>query len=241
MTPEQAAHELRDAIVRIPGGFMADAATYARGAGLGFEGLDFYVAGRAGVLGDTHADVAVAALVFFAPDVVHEAWARSAAIMPREQAAREWAAAAHLWASAHLPDGIDWRTLAAMLGRVVGAAPVAGAPLFAGWRALDEPEELKALALHRMNALRELRGALHGAAVLTVGLAPVEAIVVRTPAMLPVFGWPEPHPDPKPLHDRWALAEARTDRMFGRHLAVLDDEERSELVEVLGTLRGDRS
>ena len=71
-------------------------------------------------------------------------------------------------------------------------APVAGAPLFAGWRALDEPEEIKALALHRLNALRELRGALHGAAVLTVGLAPLEAIVVRTPAMLSVFGWPEP-------------------------------------------------
>ena len=72
--------------------------------------------------------------------------------------------------------------------------------------------------------------------MLTVGLAPVEAIVVRTPTMLSVFGWPEPHPDPKPLHDRWALAEARTDRMFGRHLAVLDDEERAELVEVLGSL-----
>ena len=63
------------------------------------------------------------------------------------------------------------------------------------------PRSSKALALHRLNALRELRGALHGAAVLTVGLSPVEAIVVRTPAMLPVFGWPEPHPDPKPLHE----------------------------------------
>ena len=99
---------------------------------------------------------------------------------------------------------------------------------------LDEPEEPKALALHRLNALRELRGALHGAAVLTVGLAPVEAIAVRTPAMLSVFGWPEPHPDPKPLHERWALAEARTDRMLGRHLAVLDDAERTQLVELLG-------
>ncbi|HEY5170290.1 MAG TPA: hypothetical protein VIK54_01055 [Acidimicrobiia bacterium] len=236
MTPEQAAHEAREAIVRVPGGFMTDAATYARGAELGFDGLDFYAAGRAGVLGDTHADVVVAALVFFAPEVVHAAWARSGLVMSRERAAREWAAVAHAWAATHLSDDVDWHTVAALLGRVVNAAPVAGAPLFAGWRALDEPEEIKALALHRLNALRELRGALHGAAVLTVGLAPVEAIVVRTPAMLSVFGWPEPHPDPKPLHDRWALAEARTDRMFGRHLAVLDDEERGELVEVLLSL-----
>jgi hypothetical protein len=238
MTPEQAAHETREAIVRVPGKFMADPATYVRGAELGFEGLDFYVAGRGGVLGEATADVVVAAFVFFAPAVVHESWARSASVMPRAQAAREWAAVARAWAMAHFPDDVDWSTLAALLGRVVDAAPVAGAPLFAGWRALDEPEEPKALALHRLNALRELRGALHGAAVLTVGLAPVEAIVVRSPARLPISGWPEPYPDPKPLHERWALAEARTDRMFGRHLAVLDDGERSLLVDLLVDLVG---
>jgi hypothetical protein len=236
MTPEQAAHQIREAIVRIPGGFMTDAATYARGAELGFDGLDFYAAGRGGVLGEVPADVVVAALVFFAPALVHEAWDRSAKVMTRSEAAREWAAVAHAWATEHLPDEIDWTTVAALLGRVVSAAPVAGAPLFAGWRALDEPEETKALALHRLNALRELRGALHGAAVLTVGLAPVEAIVVRMPAMLPVFGWPEPYPDPEPLHARWGLAEARTDRMFGRHLAVLDGEERADLVDLLAPL-----
>jgi hypothetical protein len=236
MTPEQAAHEIREAVVRIPAGFMTDAATYAHGGELGFEGLDFYAAGRGGVLGDVHADIVVAAFDFFAPGIVHEAWSRSAPVMSRESASREWAAVAHAWATANLPDEVDWQTVAALLGRVVLAAPVAAAPLFAGWRALDEPEDVKALALHRLNALRELRGALHGAAVLTVGLAPVEAIVVRTPAMLGVFGWPEPHPDPKPLHDRWGLAEARTDRMFGRHLSVLDEFERAELVEILGKL-----
>jgi hypothetical protein len=236
MTPEQAGHELREAVVRIPGGFMTDPATYARGAELGFDGADFYLAGRAGVLGEVAADIVVAALVFFAPETVHAAWDRTDAVMTRADAAREWAAVGHAWAIAHFPDEVDWRTVGALLGRVVGAAPVAGAPLFAGWRLLREPEEVKALALHRLNALRELRGALHGAAVLTVGLTPIEAIVVRTPGMLKVFGWPEPHPDPKPLHDRWGLAEARTDRMFGRHLAVLDDDERAELVQVLAPL-----
>ncbi len=236
MTPEQAAHELREAVVRIPGGFMTAATTYARGAELGFEGLDFYVAGRAGVLGAVPADVVVASLVFFAPELVHEAWARSESVMLRHEAAREWATVGHTWAIAHLPDEIDWPTVAALLGRVVHSAPVAGAPLFAGWRALGEPEVPKALALHRLNALRELRGGLHGAAVLTVGLTPVEAIVVRTPTMLPVFGWSEPYPEPKPLHDRWGLAEARTDRMFGRNLAVLDADELNELVALLAPL-----
>jgi hypothetical protein len=234
MTPEQAAHELRDAILRVPGGFMTDPATFARGAELGFEGLDFYAAGRGGVLGEVRADIVVAALVFFAPDLIRESWDRSAAVMSRERAAREWAAVSHDWAAAHLPADGDWEAIAGLLGRVVDAAPLAGAPIFAGWRLLDEPDEIRALVVHRMNALRELRGAMHGAAVLTVGLLPVEAIAVRTPTMLSISGWPEPHPDPEPLESRWALAEARTDRMFGRSLGVLDAAERVELVELLG-------
>jgi hypothetical protein len=233
MTPEQTAHDPRDPVVRVPGGFMTAPSTYERGAELGFEGADFYLAGRAGVLGDVPADVVVAALIFFAPQTVHDAWARSGAVMSREQAAREWLATGHAWAERHLADDVDWSTVAALLAPVVRAAPVAGAPLFAALRTFDEPEEPKALALHRMNAVRELRGALHGAAVLTVGLAPVEAIVVRTPKMLRAFGWPESHPDAGPLQARWTLAEARTDRMLGRHLAVLDDDERTELVDLL--------
>lgn len=233
MTPEQAAHDLRDAVVRIPGGFMTAASTYERGGELGFVGADFYIAGRAGVLGDVSADIVVAALVFFAPETVHVSWARSAAVMPRHLAAAQWLAIGHAWAQEHLPDDVDWDAVGALLAPVVRAAPAAGAPLFAALRTFDEPKESKALALHRLNALRELRGALHGAAVLTVGLAPVEAVVVRTPKMLQAFGWSEPYPDVEPLRARWDLAEARTDRMLGRHFAVLDDGERTELVDLL--------
>ena len=48
MTPEQAAHETREAIVRGTGRFMTDADVHAHGAALGFTGMDFYVAGRGG-------------------------------------------------------------------------------------------------------------------------------------------------------------------------------------------------
>ena len=66
MTPQQAAHETRDAIVTLASKFMTDPVTYAYGSELGFEGMDFYAAGRGGVLGDTSAGVVTAALVFFA-------------------------------------------------------------------------------------------------------------------------------------------------------------------------------
>lgn len=234
MTPEQASHELRDAVVHLPAGFMTDPGTYAQGTELGFAGMDFYVAGRGSVLGEVPADVVAAALVFFSPEAVRAAWDRSATVMSRNETAYAWALAGHVWARAHLRDDVDWSRVSALVGRVSAAAAIAAAPLFAGWRLLPEPDDDQALALHRLNGLRELRGALHGAAVLTVGLAPVEAVVVRSPTMLAAFGWTDVPADPKPFHERWALAEARTDRMFGRHLAVLDDHEREWLVEELG-------
>jgi hypothetical protein len=64
----------------------------------------------------------------------------------------------------------------------------------------------------------------------------MEAIAVQTPGMLKFYGWPTDHIDTEPLHQRWALAEARTDRMFGRYLGVLTDDERGALVETLGSL-----
>ena len=52
---------------------MTDPATYAYGAELGFDGMDFYVAGRGGALGDVPADVVTAAFIYFEPDVVRAA------------------------------------------------------------------------------------------------------------------------------------------------------------------------
>ena len=236
MTPEQVAHETRDIFVSVPGGFMSDPACYRRGAELGFEGLDFYVAGRGGALGDVPADVVVAAFVFFAPAAIRDAWERSQYVMPRRAAAEAFATYAAEWARTNFPDDGDWARLAELLGRVVENAPVAGVPLFAAVRSLPQPTDPKALALRHMNAVRELRGGLHGAAVLTVGLTPFEAVAVKAPNITSLMGWTHEPPDPKPLLERWNLAEARTDRMLGRHLAVLDDDERTELVELLAPL-----
>jgi hypothetical protein len=236
VTPEQAAHDTKRAVVDLPARFMTNAATFARGAELGFEGFDFYAAGRAGVLGDVPSDVVVAALVYFEPKMLHDAWERSGAVMPREQAAEEWAACGHAYARDNLPSSNDDARLAALLGRIEGEARHVLAPVFAGWRALPEPADAKQLVYHRLYAIRELRGAMHAAAVLTVGLTPQQAIAVRSPQVAPVFGWASPLPEPDAFKERWMLAEARTDRMLGRHFAVLDAEERDALVELLRSI-----
>jgi hypothetical protein len=104
--------------------------------------------------------------------------------------------------------------------------------MFAAWAGQGEPTDPKALALHRMNVLREFRGGLHGAAVVASGLEPLEALMVRSPGMVGLFGWPEPHPDPEPHQSQWAEAEKATNRMMGRAFGALSESERSELVEL---------
>ncbi len=237
VTALDAATTTADAIGEIASHFMLDPATYARGAELGFDGMDFYVAGRAGVLGDAPADVVVASLVFFAPDGVRESWDRAAAVMPRRQAAEAFADCAHVWADAHLPDDLDAARLAELAGRVVDGADAALAPVFAGWRLLPVPAAPKARAVHHLNGLRELRFALHSAAVLSAGLAPLEALTFRSPYMVQIFGWAEPWPDDRLTESgaSWHAAEAATNRRMAKALAVLPRDELDELVELVGS------
>jgi hypothetical protein len=224
-----------DSINGLGSHFMLDLGTYAHGGTLGFEGIDFYLAGRAGALGDVPAGVAVAALVFFEPTYVAEAWERSAGVMARRQAAEEFAAVGHRWAEDKLPDDDAAARLAGLAGRVGDAASVAAAPLFAAWRSLPEPgpDRPKALALHRVNALRELRGALHGAAIISQGISPHAAVARRTPYMLDVFGWKAPHPDKALVREPWDEAQAATDRAVAPAYEVLTPDEREELVALV--------
>lgn len=228
MTPEEAAHASAAAVGQLCSFFMMDGATYKVGGELGFDGVDFYLAGRGGVLGDAPADVVAAAFVFFNPTLIEAGWQRTRAVVPRHDASGRFAGCAHAWAADHLADGVDYGRLAQLAGRIEAEASPACAPLFAGWRDLPEPEGDKALAVHRMNAMRELRGAFHGAAILAAGLEPVEALSVRAPQMAPVFGWTGPLPDAEACRSRWDEAELTTDRMFGKALAPLSAEERAE-------------
>lgn len=211
--------------------FMLDGQTYKQGAALGFAGLDFYVVGRGGVLGDVDADVVTAAFTFFNPDHVRTQWESGLGVMPAAEAAAAFAACGATWAEEHLPDNLDAARLAELAGRAAGSARVACAPVFAGWRALPVPGSPKAAALHQMNALRELRMGLHAAAVVSAGLTPLQALSIRTPHMAPIFGWPGPA-DTDGLQALWDGAEERTDVAMAHAFDGLDDAERAELVEL---------
>ena len=212
---------------------MLDSATYERGNELGFDGLDFYVCGRGGALGSVDAAVVSATFVFFNPGMIRERWDRGTQVMAARDAAIEFSRCLHRWSSDRLEQDLDYKRLADLLGQIVSRASPAGAPLFAGWMMLPEPEDPTELAMHRLNALRELRGALHGGAVLSAGLDPLIALLIKTPFMAGIFGWEEPFPDVELAKEAWAEAEAATNRAMGHVLAVLDESEQGAFAELL--------
>ena len=235
MDAEEAARATADAVSYLPAGFMLDGATYERGGKLGFDGIDFYTAGRGGALGDVDGMVVAAAFVFFNPEAIVEAWDRTRPVMSRPEAVAAFAGCLDTWARDHLPDDIDYTRLAALLGRIIDSASPAAAPLFAGWRAVPEPSDPKALMLQRLNVVRELRGAVHGAAVVAAGLEPLEAVLIKTPFMAGLFGWAEPYPEVESRRDVWERAEAATNHTMARAYSALDASELSELVDLAAT------
>lgn len=213
------------------GAFMLDGATYARGAELGFSGIDFYVLGRGGVLGDTTPDVVSAAFFFWNPEQVRTQWASARTVMDPARAALEWADLCHAYGDAHLPDLGPLDRFCELAAKVCAAASPAGVALFAGWRELPLPDvdRPKARAQHLLNALRELRGGLHGGAVLAMGLSPAEAVVLHSPGMAPIFGWdPAAIPVDDTTKEEWKIAEAGTDLAMARVLHALTDDECAE-------------
>jgi hypothetical protein len=234
MDAERAARETAPCVSSLPAGFMLDGATYKRGAELGFDGADFYTAGRGGALGDVDGMVVAAAFVFFNPDSIVEGWDRTRSVLSRRASAEAFAGCLGTWADEHLPDDVDYARLAELLGRVEHAASPSAAPLFAAWRSMPEPDAPRARAMHRLNVIRELRGAVHGAAVVASGLDPLEAVLIKTPFMAGIFGWPEPYPDVEHCRDAWDRAEVATNQVVARAYAALDPSERSELVDLVG-------
>ena len=102
--------------------------------------------------------------------------------------------------------------------------------------ALDEPTESPAaLAIHRINALRELQGGRHGGAVLSTGLHPAAAMALNSPAMGPLFGWQETDLDVDldAVRELWAEADQRTTTAMAPVFGALTGDERAEFVELV--------
>ena len=178
LTPAQTAAAVKKGVGDFGFTWMADKAGRARGkAELGLRGRPLYHLGRAGALGDVPVEVVIAAEAFFPPDVVRAAWEEGRALVEPLVRRAVLRRAVRRPRPRRFADDADTARLVELVERVVDAAPYAGLPLFAGWRALPRPDDAPGRLGLLLNCLREHRGSVHAAAVAAVGLGPLEAIV----------------------------------------------------------------
>jgi hypothetical protein len=226
------------AISRIGGGFMVSPSVSVAAQRLDLSFLEFYIVGRAGVLGRVSSDRVAQQLALLNPDMVAQQWNSAIAKVDPHDGARAYAECCREWGSRRLTDAAVVARAVPLVERLVAALPVQDLALVAGWRALAQPGDTSSRLTHLLNTLREFRGALHARAVGHCGLDPVEAIVAGPdgPQRAGQLGWPPPYPDPAPYAGRWAQAEALTNEWASQPYRVLDEAQREQLVEAAGLL-----
>ncbi|MFG1964436.1 hypothetical protein [Nonomuraea sp. NPDC049028] len=248
--PRTTAARVKGPIGQYGGGFMVSREAKARCEEYGLGPREFYFRGRCGVLGECAADVVTSVAVFFPAAHVEESWYGGRKLSV-ERAVEVYTDVCHEWGRRRLGDYDGCARLAELLEPVVAQAPAAGAPLFAGWRAVPLPDDAPARATQLMHVVRELRGGLHANAVIAAGLDPLEAMLAAdhdgTPfghstgeVMARFFTWPEPYQKPSPavVAKRVAVEEA-TDDLLASVFSVLNNDESDELIELLRFGHGD--
>ncbi|WP_433531447.1 SCO6745 family protein [Micromonospora sp. CA-263727] len=240
MTPEQLATASKPTVLALGEAYSRCPTTLRRARLLGISGWAFYVAGRAGALGDVRAETAAATLGFIAPDAVADGWdAALRVVRPSEVAAASLAECCR-WGDDRLTALPQVDRLAALLERAVTAADASGMPLFAAWRAMPSPARTPgARVAAGLRLLREHFTGAHLLAVRASGMTPLEAVLAgpegESGAM--ACGWPPPYPPVGSLVRRRLWAEAVTDRLVAPAFATLGPADDTELLELLAAAR----
>jgi hypothetical protein len=220
--------------------FMIHADTMARAGENGFDNpFAFYFAGRGGVLGDVDADVVVAAMGWFQPEMVRMMWEQGVAVAGAREAARRYGQACAAWGRDHL-GSVEAIDRVAVLGQqLVGSAEGSGLPLFSGWRAEPLADDAPARAIQLIHTLREWRGGLHLVATTANGLSPLEAILTNEgEGQARFFGWTGDFPDCAALKERQDRAQQMTDALSEKvYERAFTSTERAEFVDALGAVK----
>ncbi len=209
------------------------------GKDLGLRGWPTYFAQRCAVLGSVPADVVASVCGFFPYDRVSDSWSAVSEI-DIDVAVEASAQAIADWGRERLVGAVDLEELATIAEEVIDRASPVGAPLFAGWRTIERPSDDAGRAALALMTLRELRGGLHLAAVLSCGVHPREAVLHGGGVDHATFyGWRDTQIEPSRLQlvtAGMAEAERRTDKMAGRSWSTIDLGKRAQFASLLDAL-----
>lgn len=206
----------------------------------------FWVVGRAGVLGSCPAEVAAGALAFHAPDNVARAWDNLPDGLDHHTVAVHYAGRVAEWGdrviSTFDPDRME--RLHTLGRRIIDAAPGCLGAIFAGWRALPVPDTVGARVAMTTQIMREMRGAAHINAIVAVGITPLDAILASTnapprtgPQYAERMGFRGPFRDPAEVREQRLEAETLTARILEPFFSVLGPEELADFGELVETTR----
>jgi hypothetical protein len=248
-TPAETVERTFKPLQQFTRGWMMADATDAYGVELGFAtGRQFWVVGRAGVLGGCPWPVAAGGLAFHSPEHVKEAWeAVPSGLTHYEVAAVHYAGRVFAWGQEALTPHFEHERLEAIdsLGRrIIHAAPDSLGSVFAGWRQVPPPEEIGARVALTTHVLREMRGAAHITAVIAAGLSPLDAILASTnapprtgPGYAERMGFVGPFRDPEEVRAPRLAAETATAAIMEGYYSVLSPTELAHFGEVVDTTR----
>jgi len=234
MNTDVAARELTLPILLFGTKWMTATDNYLAAAERGYAGLGFYICGRCGVLGETTTDAIHATLAYFGRGLVEEGWEQSPRPESLADATTAFISLSYSLGAKRFPADVDVAALATLLEAVCDRTDPGGMALFAGWRAMERPDDPIARAAQAMNTFRELRGGLHLGAVRAVGLTPLEALLVRQGEdSARFFGNVGDLPTvDETTNEAWEEAERLTDRATARALGEISAAERDALVSL---------
>lgn len=209
--------------------------TLGVGKAMGLGGMEFYVQGRAGQMGNTEPEAVAAAFGYFKPALLKSVLdAANAKSEPRVTGTAFMNACATL-SRAKLSGLSSLDAFVAALEKVNNAADGDGLALYAAINTEKLAEDASGRALQLIAILREYRGSAHLVALRASGLDSKTAHYMKRPDMWKQFGYTEEEAPVITDAIQAARAEAEniTDRIVEPAFAVLSDAERSILVDGL--------
>lgn len=206
--------------------------TAEMGKQLGLGGMEFYVCGRGGQMGDTTGRAVAAAFGYFNPALITSVWDAGIAKVPaRKCGTAHMEAAANLGRAkfASIP-GLD--AFVAAMEKVHAAADPAALTLWAAISSEPLAADAPGRAMQLIAHLREFRGSAHLLALKSVGQCDFVAHAAKRPDMWERFGHKAedmPVIDDA-VHVKMAEAERLTDSICAPAYAVLDESEQTALL-----------